>query len=697
MRPDVRLKPLLLAALFPVAVHAQDSPAQAPTTVVITAPKADIVKKIDKTVYNPVNSPKSANGTVQDVLQSAPGVSVTAEGALSVRGNDHVTVLIDGKPSAEMSGENRAVALQTMAASDIASIEVITNPSAAYSANGGAIINIVLKADRKPGAHVSLRGSASDQGLWTTNATADYTRGKLSLRATAGLRHDASLKFRDSDLDWHDPVSGGSGEIITSSRVFIRRVTANAALGADYDLDEAGRLSAEANWHFRHSRPLFDELHQDYAAGRLGDIYHHISDGPNQQSDDSVSVSYSREAHDAALKAGLQHSDTFTLVDKSFIDIAVFPVTPDSHARIAGKTLHRLDEATLDYTRPLGGDLRLGLGFDLRHDVDGVGNHFAYLDPLAGAAAVDPQAANRYRATTTQAAVYITGQVTWNAHWEALAGLRLESLRMRLDSDGLAAIDGPRYGTFDPSLHLKYAADAERSVTLSYRQSLERPDAGDLDPHITYVDAQNRSSGNPDLKPQALKSLEVSFDDDRKALSRGFGLFYRRSSDTVVDSRLFAAGNVLLTSKQNGGDGLSLGATGSVEWRPRQGLKLTADASLYQVRLETPDLDGPLRQAAVSYQVNFAIDYRRGADDFAFDGHVQGPGIIPERRQSAGNTLNVSWQRTLGKRLSLTLNANDVLDGSKQSFVMRTATFDQRGFNHFVVRRIYLGLVYRLG
>ena len=700
---DVPLKTLLLltipALAVSPAVRAQDTtapadPSAATTTVVVTAPKADIVKKIDKTIYTPGNNPKAANGTAQDVLQSTPGVSVGNDGALSVKGNGNVTVLINGHPSAEMSGATRAVALQTMAGSDIASVEVITNPSAAYNANGGAIINIVLKPNRKPGGHVTLRGSVSDQGLWNSILAADYTSGPLSLHGSFGLRHDGSLKLRSSDIDWTNPMTGETGENIATSRIFIHRLTENAAVGADYDLDASSTLSAEATWHYRHSRPFFDEFHEDYDDGALSNIYHRISDGPNQQSDDHFALSYSRQDHDTLLKASLQHSDTFTLVDKSYDNVPVVPAGSTTFAHISGKTLHRLDEASLDYTRPLNTTLELGFGVDLRHDLDGIGNYFATIDPLTGAALVDAEATNRYRADTTQAAAYVTAQVT-GGRWQTLAGLRLESLGMRLLSDGMPVMNGPRYVTLDPSLHLKYTFDDTQSLTLSYRQSLERPDPGDLDPRVTYVDAQNLASGNPGLKPQALKSLELTFDDDTTMLDRSIGLFYRQSTDTVVDSRTFTADDVLLTSKQNGGQGVSAGTTASVEWKSTADFHINGDASLYSVHLVTPDLDGPVTQDAVSYQANLGLDYRHGIDDFSFDAHVQGPGISPERKQSASNTLNFAWQRQLNKRLSLTLNANDMLDGSKKSFVVHTATFDQRGYNHFDVRRVYLGFVYK--
>ncbi len=696
----MRLTPLLLTLLLPAAADAQDVPPQDTppadtTTIVVTAPKSDVTKSIDKTTYSTQNMPRAVNGTAQDVLQSTPGVSVSADGSLSVKGNGNVTVLVNGKPSAEMSGDTRAVALQTMSGSDVASVEVITNPSAAYNANGGAIINIVLKPDRKPGAHATVRGSLSDQGLWTSNASADYSAGKLSLHGSGGYRHDASLKFRSSDVDWRDPMSGDTGENVATSKVFVRRVTANAAVGADYDLDDTSTLSAGATYHYRHSRPYFDELHHDYADGSLTGISNRISDGPNEQSDDSVTLSYSRQTPDTLLKASLQHSDTNTLVDKSFRNAPVFPATPDTFARIAGKTAHHLDEASLDYARPLNAMAQMSVGVDFQNDVNGIGNYYADLDPLTGAATVDPVSTNRYRATASQAAAYVTMQVTTGA-WQTLGGLRLEALRMRLDSSDLPGMSGPRYVSLDPSLHVKYTLDEARSVTLSYRQSLERPDPEDLDPHITYNDAQNISSGNPDLKPQAVKSLELGFDDERKDLTRSLGLFYRRSTETVVDARTFTTGNVLLTSKQNGGNGVSAGVTGSTDWKVGGDWHLTADASVYDVRLETMDLDGPVRQQAVSYQANAGVSYHHGADDVSFDAHAQGPGISPQRWQSGSNALNLTWQRKLGTRWSVTMNANDLLDGAKQSYRVKTATFSQVGYNHFDVRKVYVGVVYRI-
>jgi uncharacterized protein YabE (DUF348 family) len=101
---------------LPVASRAQEKePASA--TVVVAGKREAVVKKLDKTVYDVANSPRAANGTAQDVLQSTPEVSVLADGQISVKGNTQVTVLVNGKPTAITSGssDERALALQTSA------------------------------------------------------------------------------------------------------------------------------------------------------------------------------------------------------------------------------------------------------------------------------------------------------------------------------------------------------------------------------------------------------------------------------------------------------------------------------------------------------------------------------------------------------------------------------------------------------
>jgi len=650
--------------------------ALADPTVTVTAKKATVARQLDKTVHQVADTPRAANGSAQDVLQATPEVSVTADGQIAVKGNTQVTVLVDGKPTALLSGSgaDRAVALQTMSGADIASVEVITNPSAAQNANGGAILNIVLKRNRKPGAHAQIQGSATDQGLWNAGASGDATRGRLSVHGNVAVRHDGTLKIRRSEVD--DPA----GHTLQTSRVFVRRVVDSAALGADFALSDVDSLSASARHNERRSRPLFDVLNED----RAGTIYHRISDGPNEQSDDSANVTYSRQAAGTTLKATVQHSETTTLVDKSYRDVFVAPARATDYSHGATRSARRLDQATVDWTRSKE-DGQWSTGLDFRDKADDIGNYQARVDPSTGAETPDRLTTNGYTVTTAVRAVYLTDRIA-HGKWEALLGGRAERMALRV-----GAAQTGRWQAFNPSLHLDYGLTDAADLTLSYRRSMQMPDPRDLNPFTTYVDAQNLSRGNPGLRPQRLTSWETAAHGPAGSV----GAFFRTSRDTVFDARTFAD-NMLITSKQNGGQARSVGITASLDWTPAATLRLGVDGGAYRVVLDTPDVAAPVRQDGVSGYLNVRAAYSAGHDDVSLDAHGQSAGITPLGRFGPTSSVNLTWKHALSKTLGLTVNANDLFDGSLRSYRTDTGTFRQNGFDHFVARRIYVGVVKKI-
>jgi outer membrane receptor protein involved in Fe transport len=684
-------------AAQPAPTRAGDDVAATPT-VAVTARKEAVVRKLDKTVHDVADAPRAANGSAQDVLQSTPEIAVTADGRIAVKGNAQVTVLVDGKPMAAMagSGEERAVALQTMSGADIASVEVITNPSAAYNANGGAIVNIVLKRNRKPGAHAQLRGSATDQGLWNAGASGDLTRQSISVHGSLALRHDGTLKIRESRLDWHDPAGQDArdGELLQTSRVFVRRAVASAAVGADVALGEFDTVGLAARHNGRRSRPVFDVLNQ----GRSGDaatIYHRISDGPNEQSDDSAILQYSRRHADTAFKAMFQRSTMHALVDKSYRDVFVEPVRDPDYGHGATRTARRLDQATLDWSRA-GQDSQWGMGLDHRQQVDELANYQARVDRLLGVETPDPATTNAYAVTTTVDAAYLTSQRKLGS-WEMLLGGRAERTALQVRPDASRA---RHWNAFNPSLHVKRALDAGIDVTLSYRRSLQMPDPRDLNPFTTYLDAQNVSRGNPGLQPQRVSAWEAGVNREGEHLSGSMGAFYRTSRDTVFDARS-VDGDVITTTKRNGGRARSVGMTASLDWKAAPALQLGVDGGVYRVMLATPDrvtsdIGTLVRQDGVAGYVNVKAAWRAGLDNVTLDAHGQSAAVTPLGRLGATSSVNLGWKHALSKTLSLTVDASDIFDGSRRSYRTETAAFRQAGFDHFVARRLYVGFVKKI-
>ncbi|MBW8897500.1 MAG: TonB-dependent receptor, partial [Massilia sp.] len=503
----------------------------------------------------------------------------------------------------------------------------------------------------------------------------------ISVHANAALRHDGTLKTRRSEVGWQGAQSGLT---LQTSTVFVRRVVESAALGIDDALDGGGMLSLSARHNARRSRPLFD-VFNDNRTGTAETIYHRISAGPNTQSDDSASAGYSRQADGAALKAMVQHSAMRGLVDKSYRDVFIEPAHDTDYSHGTTRTARRLDQATLDWSRA-GAHGQWGAGLDLRRQADTVDNGQAHVDPATGAGTPDPATTNGYTVTTTSAAAYVTDQVRFGK-WEALLGGRAGRTALRVASERPTW-----WRAFDPSLHLKYGFDEDAEATFAWRRSLQMPDPRDLNPFTTYVDAQNLSRGNPGLGPQRVTSWEAGMHAGGSRLEAGVTAFYRVARNSVFDAHSLA-GDVLVTSKRNGGQARSAGITGTVDWTPAAGLRLGVDGGAYRVALDTPDAAGPVRQDGVAGYLNLRAAYSLAHDDVALDAHAQSAGLVPLGRTGPTSSVNVTWKHMLGKTLGLTVNANDIFDGSKRTWRTDTATLRQAGYDHFVARRVWVGIV----
>ena len=688
------MNPSLLAwlglAALPLFASAQDD---GTPSVTITANKDAVVRKVDKTVVDVSTMARAQNGTAQDVLQSMPELSVAADGTISVRGNANVTVLVDGKPSAMLAGDERAVALQTMSGADIASVEVITNPSAAYHANGGAIVNLVLKRQRERGARAQWRASTADQGLWNAGASGDVTTGKLSVNGSVAYRRDGTQKFRQSTVDWNNPQDGATGQTKQTSSVFVRRIVHSAGLGITYALSASDSLSLSAHHNQRRSRPWFDVLNENTTpTGQT--IFHRLSTGPNQQADHDASVAYTRQGTGSVLKAVLARSTTRSLVDKSYSDVYLEPLGASRDSRGATRAVRRLDQATLDWTRAsaLG---QWGMGIDVQDEVNDLANYQAVVDRAAGTEMPDPATTNGYAVATTLTAAYLTDKIR-RGRWEVLLGGRLERMALRI-TPALGVPQTGRWQAFNPSLHGIYALSERIDLTLGYRRSFQRPDPRDLNPFSTYIDAHNLSRGNPGLRPQRLTSWDLGANLQAGRVSASMSAFYRISRDTVIDARSFSANNVLVTSRQNGGRARSTGVSGSLDWTPSPAWRLGLDGGAYAVLLESPDLYDHVRQHDVAGYLKLRAGYHVGQDDLSLDAQWQSAGITPLGGYGATSSVNATWKRELTGTLSLTVNANDMFDGSRRRYRTDASTLRQRGADHFVARRWYVGLVKKFG
>lgn len=147
--------------------------------------KSSVSLDLDKKTFNVGKDLVSKGGNANDILNNVPSVNVDANGAISLRGNSGVRVLINGKPS--MISANNG--LEQIPASSIEKVEVITNPSARYEAQGGAgIINIVLKKNSLAGLNASVQVGAGDPTNYNGNVNLSFKTEKFNLFSNVGVR-----------------------------------------------------------------------------------------------------------------------------------------------------------------------------------------------------------------------------------------------------------------------------------------------------------------------------------------------------------------------------------------------------------------------------------------------------------------------------------------------------------------------------
>ena len=175
--------------------------------VTVTAPKTTMQLGIDKKIFSVDQSLVSEGGSAADLLQNVPSVQTDIDGNVSLRGSAGVRVLIDGKPSL-IAGGNIAQILQSIPASSIESVELITNPSAKYDAEGqSGIINIVLKRNKKLGFNGSVALTAGNRENYNANTSLSFQNKRVNLYGNYSYRYGNRIGGGYNNITYLNPTA----------------------------------------------------------------------------------------------------------------------------------------------------------------------------------------------------------------------------------------------------------------------------------------------------------------------------------------------------------------------------------------------------------------------------------------------------------------------------------------------------------
>jgi outer membrane receptor protein involved in Fe transport len=477
--------------------------------VQVTAEKSQMVFKLDKRVFNVGKDLTSVGNNAADILNNVPSINVDTEGNVSLRGSGSVRILVNGKPSGLLSaGESEA--LLRMQGDIIESVEVITNPSAKYEAEGEAgIINIILKKNIEKG----FNGSFGTTVGYPTNLGASYNlnyrQRDLNFFSNFGIDYrrapgggNATQRFFDNGnlTDFFtsetDQTRGGIGGYVQG--------------GLDWNISEQSLLTAT----------LLYRTGEDDNDATV--IYRDFNENESLLNKTTRNTQEIEEEHN--LEAAINFTKEFEEKDRKWTLDLKYILDDDteiadyrqsetrSNTPLIQRSSNTEDETTFlfqtDYVHPFSTQTKLEGG--VRVDLRTVRNNFLVEEQKENAFMPLSEFNDRLEYTEDIYAAYLIGAHEWGPLSTQL-GLRLEVSDISAVLTNSETRNDQYYTNLFPSLNLSYKLSERNQFQVSYSRRISRPYFRRLLPFSNYNNPRNNSIGNPNLRPEFTHSSELGY------------------------------------------------------------------------------------------------------------------------------------------------------------------------------------------
>ena len=659
----------------------------------------DYKSTIDSKSYSLGRDLQKDSGSVAEVLSHVPGVQVTPDGEVSLRGDADVTILVDGKPSALFSGAARAQALQATSAAQYERAEVMTNPSASQQAEGGGgIINLISKTPPKAGAAPTASGSIKailgSGDRFDLGANGAYTNHALSLTGGVDLRRSGFGLTVGSAYGLPGPTG-----VLVPAQGFRRqddRTDTTTIYGtAAYDLTPQDRAALDLS---ATSLREVDNQDRTYLSDAVAAPLAFDAPGSEHYRFASVSetLSYTHTAGAQTLTTSLMFSQRHTVQQDVANYAYVAPVQPALYQDlIQTADFPQLDFKT-EYTTPVLKTGKLTVGYELRYDWQNVGNQ-ALQGPAETQAAADPGFAQFFTFDQLVHAVYATyeqkiGKLTLQP------GLRLEQAEIDTDLVTTGQRSSQRYFEAYPSAHVSYDLSDASQLKASYGRRVLRPGETQLDPFQVYLSPTLLFAGNPHLKPAFTNSFELGYEHQKGTSDFQVTAFLRDKSDLFTTVTQDVGGNVLLATAQNIGHGRDAGVELVVKHDLSRTLSVSGSTDVLHTEIDASNLGGLGRRSGVVASGQLNLNWRATRDDAVqLGGQVQARRLTAQGYVGGAAFANLGWRHTFTDRLAATLTASDPFGLPRRTVATDTPTLTQIDKRKYRDSTVMIGLTYAFG
>ena len=510
--------------------------AQALGEVSIIAERTTVEIKLDKKIYSVGSDLTVRGGTVSDVLDNIPSVSVDVEGNVSLRGNDNVTILINGKPSG-LVGLNSTDALRQLPAESIERVEVITSPSARYDAEGTAgILNIILKRSKLQGFNGAVTANAGYPNTAGLSGNVNYRTGDFNFFNTTSFTYRESPGKSSTETQYFNIRRDENGNIIEDkpdSFLFEKQNSNRESnnfttnVGLEWYINNTASLTTSLVYRNSDSDNYSTNISKEYDINdNLTSLSNRFSPDVRDSKTIQYAVNFNKQFNDNS-----QHKFTFDFQYETSDENNISPIAQDGAPVERVQTLQNQSKILLqaDYVLPIGKDSQFEVGY--RGNFNDMDTDYSLEFYENGIYELDTNVSNNLIYRDYINAVYTQFGSKISNKFSYLMGLRMEGSRVTIDQKTSTDFQKKDYVGFFPTLNLGYEIDENQSLQLGYNRRIRRPRSYFINPFPSRSSPTSVFQGNPNIDPSYSNKVDVGYLKKFNKFTLNSSIYFERATD----------------------------------------------------------------------------------------------------------------------------------------------------------------------
>jgi len=669
--------------------------------VEIRAEKSETIFKLDKKIFTVGKDLANRGGSAEDVLDNVPSVTVDIDGNVNLRGSGNVKILINGQPSSILRDGNLN-GLKTIQSASIDRIEVITNPSAKYEAEGQAgIINIVLKKEEQKGFNGSFSAGFGIPWQYNAGAQVNYRKGATNffvnvstgLRVTPGLSKETSRQliddyYRRSFSTLERDRRGANNRIRAGLDLF---------LSDNQTLTFAGSLGLSVNDN-TNTVIYLDSLEMDDKVEfqrNLTRIDREIEDGSNEE----YSLKYVNDFGDKKqeLTVLLRYDQRGDEEDSNISQqINADLIDPFQQTDIDESQNNKLGQ--LDYSREFGNEFKVEAG--LRANLRTITNVYEVRQNTGDNLVAIDSLTDDFTYKENIYAAYGTFSKSWNKKLSVQVGLRVEQSDISTNFLSDSSQDTIyNYLRAFPSAFFTYNFDAKNAIQISYSNRIQRPRFWYLNPFLTLSDDRNRFAGNPTLLPEYTDSYDLSYIRYLENGSLSANIFYKFTTDVIQRVRSINQDGSTTTFPINLSEEFSYGLDVSGNYDVAKWLRMDANFTAFNYNLSADDVINASNAVDVSWFGRLGMRFKFWNNtSLQLRYNHRAPRESIQGLNRTIRTVDFGLSKDfLNNNLTITISSRDLFNSRKRSYIIDLGPeFYAEGESQWRGRTIEFNASYRI-